>query len=382
MTAVDGRIRVLRVIARLNVGGPALQVGVLEAGLDPERFDQRIVAGRVGAGEADYVELRAPGLPVTYLDGWGREPKPTADLRALRHLRRLIDDFEPHIVHTHTAKAGTVGRLAAISKRHARTVHTFHGHLLHGYFSPAKTRAVVEVEKQLARRTQRLVAVGAQVRDDLVDAGIGRREQYSIVPPGIDLDPVPDKAVAREMLGLPIDVPVVAFVARLTAIKRPDRMLDVMAAVRRAHPDAVVVVVGEGDLFDEVRDASRSHGDGVRMLGWRSDVEVIYGAADLALLTSDNEGTPVSLIEAALCGIPSVSTRVGSVGEVVLDGRTGIIASNDVADLAAAVTRLLGDPDLRARMGRAAAVHGEEQYGATCLTSNMASVYESMVADG
>ena len=378
MKSTNGRIRVLRVIARLNVGGPALQVGVLEQGLDPDRFEQRIVAGSVSEGEADYVSLRAPGMPVTYLDGWGREPKPTADLQALRHLRRMIDEFRPHIVHTHTAKAGTVGRIAAISKRHAAMVHTFHGHLLHGYFSPAKTRAVIEVEKRLARRTERLIAVGSQVRDDLIAAGIGDHDQYSIVPPGIDLAPVPDRRIAREMLDLPQDVPVVAFVARLTAIKRPDRLIEVMAEVRRTHPDAIVLIVGEGDLYDDVRRQAATLGDGVRLLGWRSDVEVIYGAADLALLTSDNEGTPVSLIEASLCGLPSVSTRVGSVGEVVLDGRTGIITSNDVGDLAAAVNRLIGDREMRAAMGRAAAVHGDEKYGANCLVSNMATVYESM----
>ena len=196
------RIRVLRLIARLNVGGPALQAKVLSEGLDPARFEQRLVAGAVGADEGDFVSMRAPQLRVETLAGLGRDPNGWSDVRALVRLYDVIRSFDPHIVHTHTAKAGVLGRLAAWGARVPATVHTFHGHLLHGYFSPAKTMAIVQAERRLARRTTRLVAVGQQVREDLLAAGIGRPDQFVIVPPGVQLPEPPPQAVARRTLGL------------------------------------------------------------------------------------------------------------------------------------------------------------------------------------
>ncbi len=181
------RIRVLRVIARMNVGGPALQVTALADGLDPERFEQRLLVGNVGEGEADYLDLRAPHVEATRVRGLGRSPDPTGDARALAALVREMREFRPHIVHTHTAKAGVLGRSAAVLARVPIRVHTFHGHLLHGYFSPRVTSAVTAVERAFADMTTRLVAVGRQVRDELLAAGIGRPDQYVVVPPGVAL---------------------------------------------------------------------------------------------------------------------------------------------------------------------------------------------------
>jgi glycosyltransferase involved in cell wall biosynthesis len=377
----NGSIRVLRVIARLNVGGPALQASVLSEGLDPDRFQQLLVAGSVGDGEADYVSLRAPQLRVRHIPGLGRDPAPFADIRALRQLRRVIADYRPHIVHTHTAKAGTLGRMAAWSAKVPATVHTFHGHLLHGYFSPARTRAVVRAERALARPTTRLVAVGAKVRDELLAAGIGRPRQFSIVPPGVELPTPPRRDAARRALGLAGEAPVVAFVARLTRVKRPDRFVAVARAVLATHPDAVFVVVGEGELLDGLRRQAAPLGSSIRFLGWRGDVETVYSACDVVILTSDNEGTPVSLIEAASCGRPAVTTRVGSAAEVVLHGSTGFVTAPDVGALARAVGLLLGDGDLRRRMGAAATEHARRSYGAARLAADTAALYEAVLAE-
>src|SRR5437899_2872105 len=184
--------------------------------------------------------------------------------------------FRPHIVHTHTAKAGALGRVAAGVARVPATVHTFHGHLLHGYFSPAVTRAVVATERMLARRTTRLVAVGARVRDELVAAGIGRAEQYAVVPPGVDLGAVPTRDDARRALGLPLDDTIVGYVARLTPIKRPDRFVDVAERVAERHPEVRFVVAGEGPLLGKMKEQARRLGDRIRFVGWRSDVETVY----------------------------------------------------------------------------------------------------------
>lgn len=370
------QLRVLRVIARMNVGGPALQVTGLVEGMDGSRFDHRLLTGSVGPGEADYVELRAPGLPFTRVHGLGRSPEPLDDLRALRQLTAEIRSFRPHIVHTHTAKAGVLGRVAARTCRVPAVVHTFHGHLLHGYFSPTVTRAVVQVERVLARSSTRLVAVGGQVRDELLTARIGRPEQYVVVPPGIALPAVPERAQARAALGLPQDAVVVVLVARLTTIKRPERFVELAARLRDRHPSAVFAVVGAGELLQGLQEGAP---DNVRFLGWRSDVETVYAASDLAVLTSDNEGMPVSLIEAAMCGVPAVSTRVGSVAEVVLDERTGWLCSPDA--LAATVDEALSDPARLAGFGAAAREHAEASFSRARLVADTERLYEQIAVE-
>jgi glycosyltransferase involved in cell wall biosynthesis len=375
------RVRILRVIARMNVGGPALQVTGLTERLDPERFDHRVLVGFVGDDEEDYLDLRAPHLAVTRVPGLGRSPRIDGDVRAFTTLVREMRAFRPDIVHTHTAKAGVLGRLAAEVARVPARVHTFHGHLLHGYFSPTVTRGVVAVERALAHRTTRLVAVGAQVRDDLLGARIGRASQYVVVPPGIALPPAPERAAARVALDLPTDAPVVVFVARLTAVKRPDRFIAMARLVSADHPDARFVVAGEGTLLADMQRDALPLGDRVRFLGWRSDVEVLYAAADVVVLTSDNEGMPVSLIEAASVGRPAVTTDVGSASEVVLDGETGFVTDDAPDSIAAAVGRLLDDAELRDRMGAAAGLHAQQRFGQQRLVDDTASLYEAIVRE-
>ncbi len=346
----DKRIRVMRVIARMNVGGPALQITQLMRGLGAEYFDQRLYSGFVGPGEADYVRLCAPDVEVQRIPALGRTVRPADDIRSLALLTAAMRDFRPHIVHTHTAKAGTIGRLAAILAHAPVRVHTFHGHLLHGYFSPAKTRLVVMAERALARFSDRLVAVGDSVRDDLVAAGVGRAAQYVVVPPGTALGALPDRVVARDKLDLPPAAPVVAYVGRLTGIKRPDRLLDVARAVFREVPGVRFLICGDGDLRDGDLRQSAAGGDlsgCLRLLGWRSDVETVYAAADVVLLTSDNEGAPVSLIEAGLAGRPAVATRVGGVPDVVRDESTGLLVARVHAPAEAAAAARRGDCLLR-----------------------------------
>lgn len=375
-------LKVLHVIARLNVGGPALLVVELLRGLDPERFDVRLAAGAVDAGEADFLELRGTQVPVLRIPGLGRSPRPGDDLRALRALVGEMRRLRPDVVHTHTAKAGALGRVAARLAAVPRTVHTFHGHLLHGYFSPRGTAAVRTTERVLARRTDRLVAVGAQVRDDLLAAGVGRADQYVVIAPGVAVGPAVPRAVAQEDLGLPPRALVVLLVARLTQVKRPDRFLAVAEDVLARRDDVVFLVLGAGPLLSALEARARPLGERVRFLGWRADVERVYSAADVVVLTSDNEGMPVSLIEAALCGRPCVTTDVGSAAEVVLDGETGVVVAPTVEAVSAGVQRLLNDPALRAAMGEAAARRARERFGPDRLVADTAALYASLVGRG
>lgn len=377
MSGVE-RIRVMRVITRMNVGGPALQVSVLMRGLDPERFDQRLYTGLVGPGEADHLSLRDPDVRACRVATLGRSVRPADDARAVAALVAEMRRFRPHIVHTHLAKAGLVGRTAASLTRVPARVHTYHGHLLYGYFSPARTRLVVATERMAARRCDRLVAVGARVRDELLAAGVGRDGQYAVVPPGTVLGPLPDRAEARRTLGVPGDGPVVAFVGRLTGVKRPDRFVSVAREVRRIVPAVRFVVCGGGDAAGEVSAAAGEFGAAMRMVGWRSDVETVYAAADLVLLTSDNEGMPVSLIEAGLAGVPVVATRVGSVAEVVEDGVTGLLGPCDAGELAGRAARLLIDEPLRREMGVRARTRTAQRFGPGRLVSDIDAIYTSI----
>lgn len=375
------RIRVMRIIARMNVGGPALQASVLMRGLDQELFDQRLYTGTVEPGEADYLDLRARDVTPHRVATLGRSIRPTDDARAVASLVAEMRRFRPHIVHTHTAKAGLLGRTAAVLARVPARVHTYHGHLLYGYFSPAKTKMVVHSERMSARLCDRLVAVGTRVRDELVAAGIGRAEQYAVVPPGTELGPPSDRASARLTLGVPGDGPVVAFVGRLTGVKRPDRLVEVARRLRHLVPGVRFVICGSGDAAGEVAAAAPELEGAMRMVGWRSDVETVYAAADVVLLTSDNEGMPVSLIEAGLSGVPVVATHVGSVAEVVHDGVTGLLAPCDADALARRAAGLLLDDPRRREMGRRARAWATQRFGAERLVADITGIYGSIAEE-
>jgi glycosyltransferase involved in cell wall biosynthesis len=348
--------RVVHVIARMNVGGPAALLTELLEHLP----DQVLLTGEVEPGEADHLELRSPHTPFVRVPGLGRSPRPGDDLRAMSFLVHELRRRRPDVVHTHTAKAGALGRLAARAARVPAVVHTFHGHLLDGYFSPTVTRAVVTTERVLARGTDRIVAVGEQVREDLLAARIGRPEQYTVIPPGVRVAAAPGRAAAKAMLG--VEGPVVSTVGRLIGVKRPDRLLAVAARL----PEVTFLVAGEGPLLAQTRAEATPN---VRFLGWRGDVEVVHAAADVALLTSDNEGMPVALVEAALCGTPAVSTDVGSAREVVV----GEVVGKDPDALAAAVRRVLAMD-----LGPRARERAEERFGVAAMVEAHRRLYLSV----
>ncbi|WP_326641783.1 glycosyltransferase [Streptosporangium sp. NBC_01755] len=375
----DGRIRIMEIIARMNVGGPATQVSGLLQGLNTDEFDHRLYTGHVDEHEGDHLRLHDAGTRVHRVSCLGRSVRPGDDCRALFSLIRAIRTFRPHIVHTRTAKAGALGRTASrLSGVASARVHVFHGHLLHGYFSPVRRGLYVRSERILASMSDRLVTVGSRVRDDLLQAGIGRPSQYVVIPPGVRLGPVPDRGTARAELGLPPDAPVVAYVGRLTQVKRPDRFLAVADAVSRQIPGCRFVVCGGGELRRQVALDVEPVRDSFHLLDWRKDVETVYAAADVVILTSDNEGTPLTLIEAGMAGRPVVSTRVGSVAEVVRDGHTGLLASTDPAELAAHTIRLLCDPGLARRMGESAHDWTKYAFGVERLVSDTEHLYRSL----
>jgi glycosyltransferase involved in cell wall biosynthesis len=356
-------IKVVQIIARMNVGGPAVIVADLMRGLDSSKFEQTLITGYCAENEADYLETVATDVKATRIGGLGRSISLTADAKAFFALVALIKRERPDVIHTHTAKAGVLGRLAAIlAGGKAIRIHTFHGHLLHGYFSGWKVRLVIAIEKYLATKTDYLIAVGNQVKDDLLAAGIGRPEQFRTFFPGL-----PDPAAGtfeecRKALGLDLDKTYCTFVGRLTQIKRPDRLLDVAKACVARGLDVHFLVAGEGELFESSQKRAHVENLPVTFLGWRKDIDQLFAASDIAILTSDNEGIPLTLIQAAQAGLPIVATNVGSIKDIVLDGETGFLTSTQAGAMASALSALVTDIDLRDNLGMAGRAHAKKYF--------------------
>jgi glycosyltransferase involved in cell wall biosynthesis len=373
-------IRVMRIIARMNVGGPAVQVSGLMRGFDAQVFEQVLVTGYCAADEADYLEKVATDVKAVRIDGLGRSIKPRADLTALFAIIKEIRRFKPDVIHTHTAKAGVVGRVASILSGHKSVrVHTFHGHLLNGYFGAGKTKLVILVEKFLALFTDQLLAVGAKVKDDLLAAGIGNQSKFGVMPPGLQLAEVPSRSSARKELSLNDDATYCAFIGRITQIKRPDRFLDVVAEVKSRGIELHFIVAGAGELLQYCQNRAKDENLPVTFLGWREDIEVVLAAADLVLLTSDNEGTPLSLIQAGMVGIPVIATNVGSTNEIVVNGETGLLTDLSVNQLADAVAKVATDSALRAKMGAVGKEYTMARYGVARLVKDHQDLYQKLL---
>ena len=387
--------RILRLITRLNVGGPAIQAMTLSDRLTSRGFETLLVHGRLDAGEGDMRYLLPPAVAVRYLPSLRRPLAPAHDAVALAQLLDVMRDFRPRIVHTHMAKAGALGRVAAAiynrtagRDRPARVVHTYHGHVLEGYFGATKTRLFLSIERGLGRATDRIVAISPRIRTELLEEHrIGRADRYRVVPLGFDLDGLAaiDAAArvkARALLQIPTGAGVVTTVGRLTAIKQQRLFLESAQLIAQKHPSAVFLIVGDGELRSELEAAAsaRRIGDRVRFLGWRRDLATIYGATDVFLLTSRNEGTPVALIESMAAGCAGVSTDVGGVPDVLESDAVGLVAPDgDASALAGQVTTLLADADRRARMGAAGRGLVVARYGVDRLVADVAALYRELL---
>jgi glycosyltransferase involved in cell wall biosynthesis len=240
---------------------------------------------------------------------------------------------------------------------------------------------VVLTEKSLAYFTHRLLAVGEKVRQDLLLAGIGSKEKFGLMPPGLEISKLPQKNDSQIRLGVSVSRLQCAFIGRVTQIKRPDRFLDVVAEVKRRNLDLEFFMAGEGDLSEYCRERIQLEKLPVHLLGWQTNIETVLSAADIVLLTSDNEGTPLSLIQAGMAGLPVVTTNVGSVPEVVLDSTTGIVTSLNVQDLADAIEKLFEDRALRERLGSAAQHFTLANFGVNRLVRDHEQLYKSLVSN-
>jgi glycosyltransferase involved in cell wall biosynthesis len=380
-------IRVARIISRLNIGGPAIQAITMTRLLEPLGYETLLIRGSEAdhegsmdhlADELGVVPRRIPRM---------RREVGLRDVLAFVQLVRTLRRFRPDIVHTHAAKAGTLGRLAALACGRARPrvmVHTFHGHSLSGYFSSPKATLFLRIERFLARRTSRLIAVSEEVRDDLVALRVAPLEQIEVIRVGFDLSRFQADAATRRArrealrarMGIPADARVVTIIARLVPIKRVDRFLAIAERLYE-EPDVWFLIAGDGELREQLQAIELSPGLAERVVwaGFQQDVPGICFASDVVVLTSDNEGTPVSLIEAQAAGVPVVTTRVGGAATVV-GGRPGtLVAREDVAGMASAVGALLADLPAARESARTASARVVADFSLDALVRSLDELY-------
>jgi glycosyltransferase involved in cell wall biosynthesis len=381
---VSPPIKVLRVITRLNIGGPAIHAILLTSALDDGiEFSSTLVAGAAAAHEGDMLELaRARSVEPVSLSPLGREINPLDDLIALARMVQLVRQLQPDVVHTHMAKAGTVGRLAARICGVPLIVHTYHGHVFHSYFSPGKTRIFLTIERVLGLATHRIIVVGDGQRDEIASYGVAPLSKLESIPLGLELSPFLRADVARGALrcelGLGPEVPLVGIVARLVPIKAHEVFLEAATRIRASLPAVQFLVIGDGERRQELeRLAQKLHlTASVRFLGWRRDMLCVYADLDVVGLTSLNEGSPVALIEALAAGRPVVSSSVGGVPEVVIHGQTGLtVPAADPAVFAAAVLTLLEDRPLAEKLGAAGRQHVYPRYDSSRLVDDVRKLY-------
>ena len=383
-------IRVLRVIARLNMGGPAIHVTNLAAGLETRGYHTTLVAGSLAWGEDSMAFLAERlGVSVVSVPEIQREISVLHDLRSVRRIASIVREERPHILHTHTAKAGAIARAAALLAADARppvVLHTFHGHVLKGYFKPGRTAVFREVERSLARASNVLVAVSPEVRDDLVELGVAPREKFAVVRLGIPLAERLDDATAerdyRRLYGISPGAFVVGWVGRMTGVKATGAVLEIVRATRDRGVDAVLCMVGDGPDRDRLEQLARDLGIARQCFftGYQSEIAGYYRLFDAFVLPSVNEGTPVSAIEALASGTPVVANRVGGVPDVVRDGEDGfLVEAGDVEGAARRLADLAADPALRARLGASGRARVLERYSVARLVDDVDRLYRALL---
>ena len=388
-------VSIVRIIARLNIGGPAIQAITLTQRLSECGYATALVRGREEPDEGNMDHLaRELGVHPVLLPSMRRNPG-WRDLRALLALVRIIRRERPHIVHTHAAKGGTLGRLATLiafprKRRRPVLIHTFHGHSLSGYFAPRTAVVYRRIERFLARFSDRLIAVSDEVRDELVALGVADRDRFEVVPLGFDLRPFVVSATERierrrrlrNELGIAEDDDLVTLIARLAPIKRVDRFLRVAARLSAQRRDVHFLVVGDGELRATLQASTEANAlnGHLTWAGFRRDIPDVCFASDAVVLTSDNEGTPVSLIEAQAAGTPVVGTHVGGVASVVRDGSTGFtVAPSDELGMARVLSRLLDDTTLAERAAAASAEFAQA-FSLDALVRRLDELYRRMLA--
>jgi glycosyltransferase involved in cell wall biosynthesis len=391
--------RVIRILNRLAVGGPVLNATYLTKYLSPE-FETILVVGEKEEHEksADYLAHQL-GISYVSIPGMGRSINPAGDFLAYNQLKKLIKNFKPDIVHTHAAKPGALGRLAASASGVPAIVHTFHGHVFHSYFNSIKSGFFINTERYLARKTHVIVAISEQQKKELAnDFRIAPYDKFKVIPLGFDLDRFhtfqdQKRMKFRKEFGLNDDEIAIGIIGRLVPVKNHYLFLKaVKHLLNNATKKIKAFIIGDGETREDLENIARESGIGYStqyspehphpliFTSWRSDIDVINAGLDIICLTSFNEGTPVSLIEAQAANKPVVSTRVGGISDIVIEGETALLANvEETEKFCDHLLRLVQDDELRGRLGRNSKNHVLERFSYQRLVKDMAHLYYELL---
>ncbi|MCC7402054.1 MAG: glycosyltransferase [Chitinophagaceae bacterium] len=387
--------KVLRILNRLSVGGPLLNAVYLTKYMSPE-FETLLMAGGNEEHEKDagFVTTHL-GIHPVLIPEMGRSISPLSDYHAYRKIKKIIEEFKPDIVHTHAAKPGVLGRTAAYSMKVPVIVHTYHGHVFHSYFNRIKTKMIIRAERSLAKKTDAIIAISnQQLRELENDFQIAPHEKFRMIPLGLDLkkfqsDCAEKRKKFRNEFNITENTVVITITGRLVAVKNHQLFLEAFAQVlKKTQKKIKAFIVGDGDTrkFLEQKasdlgihystEKDTLHEPALVFTSWRNDIDVINAGSDIIALTSLNEGTPVSLIEAQASDKPIVSTRVGGVEDIVLENETALLSgSGDINKFSENMLRLVEDDDLRKRMGEKGADFVMNHFSYQRLVSDMKNLY-------
>lgn len=388
---MERKIRVLRIINRFNIGGPTYNATFLTAFLGDD-FDTKLVGGLPDIGESDSLYIPENyGVQPHLIREMVRLPNLKSDQQAYKKLKEIIREFQPDIVHTHASKAGALGRRAARACGVPIVVHTFHGHVFHSYFGKLKTRLFKLIERRLAKRSDAIIAISAIQKHELtVVHRICAPDKVHVVPLGFDLQPFHDKRLSdrtliREKYSIQEDEVAIAIIGRLAPIKNHDMFFDAMGKVLASTNRKIkIFVVGDGSekahVEERATEINQNAGPVVCLTSWITDIGSFNAGMDIICLTSRNEGTPVSLIEAQAGGVPVVTTDVGGVRDVVVEGETGfIVPPNDTEQFAAHVLFLIENEKKRAEMSQNGWNFVQEKFHYTTLVGNVRQLYKDLL---
>lgn len=371
-------ITLVSIISRMNVGGPAILIDALIEGLPKEEFTHHLITGNCEGNEIDYLDTH-PNLmeliSVHRLKSLGRSILPTNDLRTLVHTIRLLKEIKPDIVHTHTSKAGIIGRIAArIGCPHASVVHTFHGHLLYGYFSPLKTKLIIITERVLSKLTDVLIAVTSQIERDLKNAGVGNSNRWEVIHPGVK------KVELKRIIPTEITTKHLVWIGRFTDIKNPNFALQIMNSLRKLNgPKISLTMVGDGELLSIIQNLAKANQLPIDFTGWQTDVYPYLQRADALLLTSKNEGLPIVVLEAASMGIPTFSTNVGGVSEFIADGSSGFFLDRDSDRAAKYISKNLLNLEIMTSVSLVANKKYQNGFSMGSFVESHSKLYKSLI---
>lgn len=363
-------MKIVHVISRYNVGGTAKWLRVLVDGLIEQGHDVSLIIGDTSGNEKE--DLNLPNCQIIRIPGLGKSAPFIETTLAFFKLKSVISELHPEIINSHTSKTGVLVRILRFfhTTHNARYVHTYHGHLLYGYFNPITVRTIILIEKMLSGKSFALISAGQKVKDDLIAAGIGTHTKFEVMPFGMSEMQFLSRSKCRENFGLNQDQIVIGWLGRLAPIKRPDVLLE----IARHFPNIQFLLGGDGELMDEVLQNRTLN---VQVLGWTSP-EDFWPACDLAILTSDNEAMPISLLEAGLYGLPVVASRVGSIEDLITNTESGLLCET-VPEFVASIKLLVDDPDLRMKIAKKFNRDIKDNYGTANFVNRHITFYKSLM---